>query len=58
MRNFYLDQRRGPYILSKVEIFWAISAVESQKVAEDSHNKENINVLREFILHQQNLIIR
>ena len=25
-------------------------------MAEDSHNKENINVLREFILHQQNII--
>ena len=28
-----------------------ISVVESQKEAEDSHNKENIGVLSEFILH-------
>ena len=32
-------------------MFWTISVVESQKEAEDSHNKENIGVLSEFILH-------
>ena len=32
-------------------MFWTISVVESQKEAEDSHNKENFGVLREFILH-------
>ena len=33
-------------------IFWAISAMKSQKTAEESHNKENIKNPRGFIVLQ------
>ena len=36
--------------------FWTMSAIESQKAAEDSQNKENINDSRGFIGSQKQLV--
>ena len=36
--------------------FWTMSATESQKAAEDSQNKENINDSRGFIGSQKHLV--
>ena len=36
--------------------FWTMSAIESQKEAEDSQNKENINDSRSFIGSQKQLV--